>query len=549
MDFERVLEKCGNFGRYQIILLLIFGYTNMMSSMHYFSQTLISFTPNHWCYHEKLANLSYEHINLFYKNLNNPKCTLLDDIVNDTNPVVAKVGECNEWFYEREQGYESITSELNWVCDRAYQSAVGKSFFYVGSVVGTILFGILADKYGRVPAIILTTLSGGLGDFMTAFVNDLPAFIVARFISGLSNDTFFMLMFILVFEYLKPEKRTFGLNIITATFYCAGLMLSPWFAIWVGSWRKYLILVSTPVLLVLVYPLVVCESARWLLTQQNYSKAVECLKYVAKINKRKVDESVFDEFVEFYKQKLIEEQKLDANKDTFLGMFSSPRLRKFTIILLVKSVIITMAYDIASRNMEGLGSSPFALFSYSSICYIPGGLTIILFQNVIGRKGMACSSLFVGGLLTAVTGFLIAVLDRQTYALLLAIMVALGRYGAIVAYDAEAQYATEIIPTSVRGRGVSNIHVVGYACSFLNAYVIYLGNFYKPLPSLFISFIMLVGAGLCLALPETHGKKLPESLSEGEVFGLNEDWYYFPCFERKRRNSKISGNVGNESKT
>lgn len=165
-----------------------------------------------------------------------------------------------------------------------------------------------------------------------------------------------------------------------------------------------------------------------------------------------------------------------------------------------------MSFDIISRNMEGLGSSPFKLFSFSALVYVPAGLTIISFQNRIGRKGMATASLFCSSIITAITGFLIAFLDPKTNAVLLALMVCLGRYGAAVAFDAEVQYCTEIVPTSVRGRAVSNIHVVGYAFSFLNSYVIYLGKYYKPLPSIFICIIMLIGSGLCLCLPETLHK-------------------------------------------
>lgn len=48
MDFDRVLEKCGSFGRFQFVILVLYGYTNILSSLHYFSQTLITFTPEHW---------------------------------------------------------------------------------------------------------------------------------------------------------------------------------------------------------------------------------------------------------------------------------------------------------------------------------------------------------------------------------------------------------------------------------------------------------------------------------------------------------------------
>lgn len=106
-------------------------------------------------------------------------------------------------------------------------------------------------------------------------------------------------------------------------------------AIWVGSWRNYLWAASLPALGVLCYPFLLFESAEWLLTKRKYERAADCLRRIAKFNKRQVDEAVFDEFIKFYHEKLNEQQK--STSDTFMGMLRTPRLRKFTIILFIKS--------------------------------------------------------------------------------------------------------------------------------------------------------------------------------------------------------------------
>ncbi|XP_026850339.1 organic cation transporter-like protein [Drosophila persimilis] len=534
MDFIAILDKCGNYGKFQVVILLLYGYTNILGSLHYFSQTLITFTPEHWCAHEDLTGFGVEELRTVYSNVSQPSCTLLEDVINGTG-IASEHGVCTDWIFIRESGFESITTELNWVCDKSHQPALGQSLFFMGSVVGTLTFGFLSDHIGRLPSLLLATLCGAAGDFMTSFVYTLHWFAVARFVSGLSTDTMYYLMYILVFEYLSPKSRTFGLNIILAVFYCFGLMTSPWAAIWIGNWRRYLWLASLPALGVLVYPLLICESAQWLLTKKKYDEAVACLKRVAKFNGRQVEDSAFDEFVKYYREKTIEEEKVNSQEDTFLGMFRTPRLRRFTLTLLLKSVIITLSCDVINRNMEGLGTSPFKLFSFTSIAYLPAGVAILLLQNKIGRKGMACTALLAGGIITTATGCLIAFLDPQQNAVLLAIMVALGRFGATVSYDAEIQYAAEILPTSVRGRALSNIHVAGLASSSVAFYVIYLAQYYKPLPSIFISCLMFFGAGLCLTLPETLDKKLPENLADGESFALNESFFYFPCFHRRQK--------------
>jgi MFS transporter, OCT family, solute carrier family 22 (organic cation transporter), member 4/5 len=48
MDIDQMLAKCGDFHRYQILLMGLFCVINILSAMQYYSQTIISFVPEHW---------------------------------------------------------------------------------------------------------------------------------------------------------------------------------------------------------------------------------------------------------------------------------------------------------------------------------------------------------------------------------------------------------------------------------------------------------------------------------------------------------------------
>lgn len=135
-------------------------------------------------------------------------------------------------------------------------------------------------------------------------------------------------------------------------------------------------------------------------------------------------------------------------------------------------MIITLGYDAISKNVEGLGMSPFILFSLSASAILPACLILLALQDRIGRKAMASSSLLVSGFFTAGTGIALA---YQTYQdpILLAILSVIGRFGVTMAYNSSAQYAAELIPTCVRGQGIAAAHVAGYALTFFSSYILY----------------------------------------------------------------------------
>lgn len=78
------------------------------------------------------------------------------------------------------------------------------------------------------------------------------------------------------------------------------------------------------------------------------------------------------------------------------------------VILLLCRMVITLCYDAISRNVEGLGISPFIMFSLSATAIFPACVVLLLLQDKIGRKAMASSSLLVSGIFTASTGIIIA---------------------------------------------------------------------------------------------------------------------------------------------
>lgn len=112
MDFEQILAKCGNSHRYQYLLLGLYGFLMLVVSMHYFSQNVISFVPDHWCYHEHLENRSFAEIKAIYKDSKEPACTRLATIEPDGSNATFSTERCNRWIYNYDYGFRSMNTEV-----------------------------------------------------------------------------------------------------------------------------------------------------------------------------------------------------------------------------------------------------------------------------------------------------------------------------------------------------------------------------------------------------------------------------------------------------
>ncbi|KAH8417694.1 hypothetical protein KR222_004469 [Zaprionus bogoriensis] len=520
MDFDEILAKCGTSHRYQFLLLALFSYVMFVTAMHNFSQNVISFVPDHWCYHEQLENFSFSQIRDIYTEFDKPSCTHLAVIDGDNSTVSGD--RCDRWIYNYDFGFRSMNTELNWVCDAAYKAPVGQSFFFVGSMFGTLIFGFLGDRIGRIKALILANLCGFLGDFSTIFANNLTVFSTTRFLSGLAVDSNSYLMFILVLEYVSPSLRNSGLNISMGVFYCLGMICSPWLAVFVGHWRIFLACSSLPILLVTAFYFLVQESAQWLVTRNDIDGAVKRLQRVAKINRRDLSESDIDAF-RSYCQKAQDSESVD-NK--MLDIFKTPRLRRTTIRALIVFMVITLCYNTVSRHVEGQGISPFIMFSLSALTLPPAGFLLAGIQNLIGRKGSSFSAMLLTGLFTAASGIVMSVWVHPSTILLVTLMLA-SRFGISVCSGSTMLFTTELVPTCVRSRGLALSHLAGAALSLLSPYILHMGTYYRAAPSIILCLLFFCCAFVCLLLPETSNRKLPITLAEGEEFGKGERMFDF----------------------
>ncbi|KAH8344138.1 hypothetical protein KR084_005024 [Drosophila pseudotakahashii] len=518
LEVDKILEKCGDFSRLQLIMLLLFCLINVLSALHYYSQTIISFVPKYWCADGLPAS---------FEPPAESSCLPLNRNTSSSDT-------CHSYDYELYMGYQSFPSEMDWVCADAWKLTLGQSMFFVGSVVGSMVLGYLADLVGRLPILIVANLIAMTGNLLTIWSTNVTLFCIFRMISGIATDSNFVMMYILVMEYMRPSVRTLGLSICIGLFYCLGSMAAPWIAVLMRSWHGFLLVTSLPLLVVPFFYFIVPESIQWLISKQKYDRAVICLKRVAKINGRQVEERAYEEFVEECK---FSQQNQKASPH-LLDLFKTPRLRRNTLILFFKSMVITLCYDAVSRNVQGLGISPFVMFSLSATAILPACLLIIALQDRIGRKAMASASLLLSGIFISVTGGIIfaASASDKTTTLLVSLSV-VGRFGVTVAYNSGAQYATELIPTCVRGQGVAAVHVAGYAFTFFSVYILYTRCIFSPLPEIILGVLSLLGACLCLLLPETLHRTLPTSLEDGENFGKNDRWYTFSFLEKRTQSA------------
>lgn len=200
---------------------------------------------------------------------------------------------------------------------------------------------------------------------------------------------------------------------------------------------------------------------------------------------------------------------------------------------------MTLGYDAIARNVNGFNLSPFIIFTATSATIFPGCVFILIMQDRVGRKAMASASLLTSGVFMAAVGIILATVNESSSVITMTFIV-VARLGVVVAYNSGAQYAVELIPTEVRGQGVSVIHVAGHAATFFSPQILYLMNYWKPLPDVTLGILLTAGALACLFLPETLNRTLPVTLQDGEDFGEDEGVFEFAFSKKSKTESTLT---------
>lgn len=75
------------------------------------------------------------------------------------------------------------------------------------------------------------------------------------------------MLFISVIEYVGPKWRTFVANMSIAVYFTFAGCLLPWIALGVMNWKVYTLITSVPLVLSILTPWLVPESARYVKLQ------------------------------------------------------------------------------------------------------------------------------------------------------------------------------------------------------------------------------------------------------------------------------------------
>jgi SHS family lactate transporter-like MFS transporter len=132
--------------------------------------------------------------------------------------------------------------------------------------VGALLFGMLADRYGRRPVLMINILSFSVIELACAFAPSLNALLVLRALFGLAMGGEWGVGAALTFESLPKEGRGVFSGILQEGYAAGSILASGAFALffhWIG-WRGLFILGAAPALLVFYVQASVAESPVWL---------------------------------------------------------------------------------------------------------------------------------------------------------------------------------------------------------------------------------------------------------------------------------------------
>ncbi|ESO84004.1 hypothetical protein LOTGIDRAFT_108246 [Lottia gigantea] len=505
MKFDDILEYLGEFGAYQKRLYITVCIPSISIAMQVLLPVFILAIPNFRCAIPSFPNDTYISQGKWH-----------DDLINKTIPT-AKDGlskckvfgsdgseeSCDKWVYDQSIYESTLLMDIKLICGDEILRSHSNMIFFGGNLVGAFGLGLLSDLIGRKKTLMLSIIlhiGTGIG---IAFINEYIGFSVLRFFNGMANGGVFMTGFVIGMELVGPSKRALA-GMIIMLFWALGLFVLGLIAYFIRDWRTLSLAVSCPSVVYLSYWWLLPESPRWLLSKGREKEAEDIIRKAAKVNKVELPLKLFDQHT------------LDTGPQSKIWhMFTDCRLLIGSLIIFFNWLVVSMVYYGLGLNVSNLSGDPYLNFTIANIAETISYVLAILLLNRIGRKPLHCGAMLLGGVACLAT--MLPVIYANPWVTTALSMI--GKLGASGAFAVIYVYAAELFPTIVRNSGLGTSSMCARIGGMISPYIadsVIGGDLRIALPLIIFGASSIIAGLLCLLLPETLNRKMPETIDDAK---------------------------------
>ncbi|KAK9884735.1 hypothetical protein WA026_007580 [Henosepilachna vigintioctopunctata] len=418
--------------------------------------------------------------------------------------------ECSQHVFNRSLFSETLITQFDLVCGRSYLAHMAQTITMLGILFGNLVFGYLSDRFGRKNPLVLAVILQFLAGNAAAFMPWLPLVLIMRFISSMATGGTMVTSFVLIMELIGTKWRT-TIGILYQIPFDLGHLSLALFGFLIRDWKYLQVAISAPSLFLVAYYWILPESPRWLITAGRTKNAVEVLEKGAKFNNLPI--TSIKEDVDMFTQKSNVKSDAKEHGGNAIDLVRTPILRIYTICICFNWLVCGLCFFGVAQYIGRLGGNIFINVAISGVIQVPGTFFALWSLEAWGRR----KSLIVANVVAGISVLLIGIVPDDPSWLKPSLSF-VGIMGLAVSFPTVYIYSGELFPTLIRNIGVGTCSMCARIGSMVAPFVAGLSTVAPWVPTVIFGTVPLLGAILCLKLPETLNCKLPDTIEEAEQY-------------------------------
>ncbi|XP_023944225.2 organic cation transporter protein [Bicyclus anynana] len=461
---------------------------NNVSRYHYYLYFLIfsSKIPTFW----HVLNLIFLSPPIDYY------CNVTDDAANSTKNICP----CDEPVWDKSVFSETMQTKFGLYCESLWLVSFAQSMMFVGLLIGSLVFGLLSDRYGRLSMFSMSCLITAVSGCLVSAMPTAAAFTFMRHIEGIGTGGAIITSYVLCIEYTGVRHR----EVITALFHLPlniSHMTLPGISYLLRHCDEFQLALSIPLLFYVGMRWMVLESPKWLMDSDRIDDTVIAMEKLASYAGLPI-ENIRNQIEEYSAHHSTKSRRR-------IKIWHIFRHKKLALNFLYMSIIYFlcgMGYYGVTQYISKMSGNIHINVAISGLLLVPGTIAAIFLLQILNRRTFLMTTIFLSSLF-----MIFNVCIPMYYKWMRVVIACICNCFFFMSFIIVFLFGVELFPTSVRNSVLGILSVLARLGQIVAPYINALS---ENASGIVFGVLALSGTLVCYLLPETKDTELPSSLDD-----------------------------------